>query len=314
MSLKENLPSLFLKTLGKTVKESVPLRDHSNFRLGGEADHFFQAKTLEELEKAVHIARKCSVSYYVIGAGCNLLFDDEGFRGLIIKNEAKGIKLKKEKSEVEALSGTPLDELVYFCLEKGLTGFEFLAGIPGTVGGAVFSNSGAFGGSIGDFLEEALLLGERGKRVRVNKDYFVFGYRESYLKRKHNLLLKAVFVLQPGDKARIEETIEMNLQKRERKHPPQSSAYAGSYFKNPVFPDGKKVAAAYLLDKVGAKGLRFGGAAVYDLHSNFIINQENASCEDVRTLAQELKQRVREKFGVELEEEIIYLPATSSMP
>ncbi len=290
------------------------MSEYSHFKIGGRADYFFEAETLAELVRAVKICRKSNFPYYVIGAGCNLLFDDQGFRGIIIKNAAKGISLRKERGEVEALSGTSLNELVDFCLQRGLAGVEILAGIPGTVGGAVFSNAGAFGKSMGDLLKEAILLDEEGKKIRVSRDYFAFDYRDSFLKRKHLLLLKAVFILQPGEKERIKETIEENLKSRENKHPPQNTAYAGSYFKNPVFPDGKKVAAAYLLDQVGAKALKVGGAAVSSLHSNFIINQENASSRDIRALAQELKGRVKDKFNIELEEEVIYLPASSSMP
>lgn len=314
MEWKRDFLSLFLKEIGQPLKTSVLLREYSHFRIGGTADYFFEASTLEELEKAVRLARRFSVPYYVIGAGCNLLFDDKGFRGLIIRNAANGLSLRKGRAEVEALSGAPLEELVDFCLENSLSGFEFLAGIPGTVGGAVYGNAGALERYIGDFLKDAFLLDEKGKEVRVQKDYFAFNYRYSFLKQKHDLLLKAVFVLEHGDKDRIREKIKENLKNREKKHPSKNTAYAGSYFKNPVFPDGEKVAAAYLMDQVGAKALKVGGAAVSGAHSNFIINQKNASSRDVRTLAQEIKRRVNEKFGIELEEEVIFLPATSSMP
>jgi UDP-N-acetylmuramate dehydrogenase len=314
MAPEKDFSSLFMRAFGRPFRRSVPLSEYSHFKIGGRADYFFEAKTLAELVRAVKICRKSNVPYYVIGAGCNLLFDDQGFRGIIIKNAAKGIILRKERGEVEALSGTSLNELVDFCLQRGLAGVEILAGIPGTVGGAVFSNAGAFGKSVGDLLKEAILLDEEGKKIRVSRDYFAFDYRNSFLKRKHLLLLKAVFILQPGEKGRIKEAIEENLKSRESKHPPQNTAYAGSYFKNPVFPDGKKVAAAYLLDQVEAKTLKVGGAAVSSLHSNFIINQENASSRDIRALAQELKGRVKDKFNIELEEEVIYLPASSSMP
>ena len=314
MAPEKDFSSLFLKALGRPLQKSVSLSEYSNFRIGGQADYFFEAKTLEELVRAVNISRKYFVRYYVIGGGCNLLFDDEGFRGIIIKNTAKGISLRDERREVEALSGTRLDELVEFCMERSLTGFEFLAGIPGTVGGAVFSNAGAFGRCVGDFLREALLLDVKGKKISVSRDYFAFDYRDSFLKKKQHLLLQAAFALKPGKKEMIKETIAENLRSREERHPPQNTSYAGSYFKNPAFPDGKKVAAAYFLDQVGAKTLKIGGAAVYSLHSNFIVNQENASSGDVRALARELKNRVKERFGIDLEEEVIYLPAISSMP
>ncbi|MFP4082529.1 MAG: UDP-N-acetylmuramate dehydrogenase [Candidatus Aminicenantes bacterium] len=296
------------------MREAVLLKDHSNFKIGGPADYFFEVRSVAELVKTVCLARQCSVPYYVIGAGCNLLFDDEGFRGLIIKNCCQGLKRLAGKDEIEILSGTPLPEVVSFCLEERLAGFEFLAGIPGTVGGAVFSNAGAFGEAVGDFLREALLLDEKGEEIKVNREHFAFNYRHSFLKQKHQLLLKAFFKLREGEKEEIKGKMEMNLERRRRNHPPPNTAYAGSYFKNPVLPSGEKVAAAYLLERVEARGLKRGGAAVYPYHSNFIINQGNASSRDVLGLAGELKKRVKQKYGLELKEEVMFLPANSSMP
>jgi UDP-N-acetylmuramate dehydrogenase len=134
------------------------------------------------------------------------------------------------------------------------------------------------------------------------------------LSKKYDVFLRAVFELHQGDKEEIKAHIEENLEKRRSNHPPEEVACAGSYFKNPVLPDGGRVSAAHFLDKVGAKDMRVGGAAVYRGHANFIINKEKASAQDVLRLAQELKGRVRERFGVELEEEVIFLPAGSSTP
>lgn len=308
-----DFPSLFLETLGKSLKRSIPLSHHSSFKIGGEADYFFEATSTSELANAVSLARKYALPYYVIGEGCNLLFDDKGFRGLIIKNGVKGLRRESETEEIEILSGTPLKDMVRFCLEEGLSGFEFLAGIPGSVGGAVFGNAGAFGESIGDYLKEALLLDAKGEEVKVTKDYFAFHYRYSYLKQKHDLLLKAFFVLNKGRREKIKKRIDKNLEERRAKHPPEDTAYAGSYFKNPVLPDGKKMMAGSLLDQVGAKGLKVGEAAVHHTHSNFLINLGKASAQEVLSLASELKRRVEEKFGIEFEEEVIFLPAESSM-
>ena len=304
----------FLENVGKPLKKSVLLKDHSNFRIGGKADYFFEATSILELVTSILLAREHSFPYYIIGGGNNILFDDDGFRGLIIKNGVKGIKQRGEKAEIEAFSGTPLRDLLQFSIEEGLSGFEFLAGIPGTVGGAVFGNAGAFDQSIGNFLKDAEILGGKGERVKVKRDYFEFSYRQSILSKKHDVLLKAVFELHHGKKEEIKAHIEENLKKRKRNHPPEGVACAGSYFKNPVLPEGRKVPAAYLLDKVGAKKMREGGAAVYPGHANFIVNQGNASAQDVFRIAQELKRRVRERFGVELEEEVIFLPAGSPAP
>jgi len=311
---KPDFPGHFLDNVGKPLKKSVLLRDYSNFKIGGEADYFFEATSIAELLKSILLAREQSFPYFIIGGGYNLLFDDDGFRGLIIKNSAKGIKQMGKKAEIEALAGTPLRDLIQFSIEKGFSGFEFLAGIPGTVGGAVFSNAGAFGHSIGEFLKDAEILNRQGERVKVKSDYFEFRYRHSVLSKKYDVFLRAVFELQQGEKEEIKARIEENLEKRKSNHPPEDAAYAGSYFKNPVLPDGRRVPAAHFLDKVGAKNVRVGGAAVYGDHANFIMNKEKASAQDVLRLAQELKERVRERFGVELEEEVIFLPARPSTP
>ena len=311
---RPGFPGHFLDNVGKPLKESVLLRDYSNFNIGGKADYFFEAISITELVKSILLAREHSFPYFIIGGGYNLLFDDDGFRGLIIKNSVIGIKQMGKKAEIEALAGTPLGDLIQFSTDKSLSGFEFLAGIPGTVGGAVFSNAGAFGNSIGTFLKDAEILSKKGKRVKVKKDYFEFKYRHSVLNKKYDVFLRAVFELQQGEKEEIKAHIEENLEKRKSNHPPEEVACAGSYFKNPVLPDGRRVPAAYFLDKVGAKNMRVGGAAVYEGHANFIINEERASAQDVLRLAQELKGRVRERFSVELEEEVIFLPAGSSTP
>jgi UDP-N-acetylmuramate dehydrogenase len=310
---KSDFSERFAECVGRPLEHFVPLDEFANFRIGGRADYFFTADSLEEIVLAVRLAKEFFIPYYIIGGGYNLLFDDEGFRGLIIKNNAQGIK-QRGRVKIEALSGTDLSELVAFCVDKGLQGFEFLAGIPGTVGGAVFGNAGAFDQSIGDFLEKALVLNEKCEQIEVDRDYFSFAYRQSFLRTSREFLLKVIFEFEEGDKEKIEVSIDGILAERKKKHPSYDVACAGSYFKNPVLPDGKRIAAAYLLDQVGAKEVTVGGAAVFENHANFIINRKDATAQNILDLAQELKRRVREKFGVELEEEVIFLPAKPSMP
>jgi UDP-N-acetylmuramate dehydrogenase len=292
----------------------VSLRRHSSFRVGGPADHFFAARSLKELKSCLRFAHEQALSYYVIGAGTNMLFADGGFRGLIVKNGVQGISRGKSRGLVVARGGTPLADLVSFALEEGLEGMEFAAGIPGTTGGAVFGNAGAWGQSIGQLVEEAVVLDEQGKEIRVGRDFFEFGYRDSLLKRRHLTVLEAGFRLRKGDKGRIKAAMDENLAKRRSPRPSPKMAYAGSFFKNPVLPDGTRTAAGRLLDEVGAKKLRRGGAGVYAGHANFIINYGGATAQDIRSLAREMKARVKRKFGIELEEEVIYLPAGFSMP
>jgi UDP-N-acetylmuramate dehydrogenase len=242
-----------------------------------------------------------------------MLFADEGYRGLILKNEIKGIQRQKSSGRIEVLAGTPLADLVSFALEEGWTGLEFAAGIPGTVGGAVYGNAGAWGFAIGQLLLQAALLDGQGREFRVGNDYFGFGYRDSLLKKRHLTILEVVLRLRQGDKGRIKAKMEESLAKRKSPCPSPKMAYAGSFFKNPLLPDGTKMAAGSLLEKVGAKELRKGGAAVYPGHANFILNRGGASAADIRGLARTMKARVKKEFGITLEEEVVYLPADFSM-
>jgi UDP-N-acetylmuramate dehydrogenase len=311
---KEPFPELFREAVGEPLRENVRLRDFSSFRIGGPADYFFCPASPGQLKASLDLARRHSLPWYIIGGGYNLLFADEGFRGLILRNGLKGVKREGGPREIEVSSGTDLGELVRLAKDAGLSGLEFLSGIPGSVGGAVCGNAGAFGQSVGDFLKEAVLLSAEGEERTASRDYFEFQYRHSCLKKDRNVLISAVFELEPGDRIKTESLVEDYLQRRKAKHPPWSTACAGSYFKNPVMPDGTKVAAGYLLEQVGAKSLRVGEAAVYSGHANFIINLGGARSCDVRELARLLKERVKEQFGVELEEEVIYLPAAGGEP
>jgi UDP-N-acetylmuramate dehydrogenase len=309
-----SIPRLFQEAMERPLRRRVSLRRHSSFRIGGPADYFFAARSLREIRSCLRFVHERSLSYYIIGSGTNMLFADGGFRGLILKNEVRGINRIRGEGRVVALAGTPLADLVSFALEDGLEGIEFAAGIPGTVGGAVFGNAGAWGSSIGQLLKEAVILDEQGNETRVGKEHFEFGYRDSSLKRRHLTVIETVFKLRKGDKGRIKAKMDENLAKRKSPCPSPKMAYAGSFFKNPVLPDGTRMAAGRLLEKVGAKELKKGGAQVYAGHANFILNCGGATAEDIRALARTMKARVKRKFGIELQEEVIYLPAGFSMP
>ena len=303
-----NILSSFLDAVGKPLQESESLKDHSHFKIGGNADYFFSVSSAEELVKAVCFARRVQLPYYILGGGFNLLFDDEGFRGLIIQNCAEGIEQSGDK-EIEVASGTSLPALVRYCSLKELGGLEFLAGIPGTIGGAVYGNAGAFNRDIGSCVKTARILKTYGEVVTVDQAYFNFDYRGSILKTQHDVLLQITLGVYKAARHTIEITLEDIHKKRVQKHPPWEIACAGSYFKNPTLETGEKIPAASLLDQIGAKDMRVGGAAVYAHHANFIINTGVATSQDVLSLASDLKQRIKEKFNIELEEEVIHLPA-----
>jgi UDP-N-acetylmuramate dehydrogenase len=310
MDPRKRLREAFLDRLGAAPSENVPLSALSSFGIGGPADLFFEARSESELETSISLALAEKSPYYVIGGGFNLLFDDAGYRGLIIRNRLEGVV--RDGHRLKALSGTGLSCVLREALEAGLTGLEFLAGIPGTVGGAVYGNAGAYGWSIGDVLETAALYMPGNGRETAPRDALGFGYRDSSLKRGRGIVLSAVLVCSPGDRQESEARIREILQKRWTKHPPHGTACAGSYFKNSCSESGARIAAGQLLDQAGARGLSVGDAAVSDVHCNFIINRGHARAADVLALAEALKERVYKTFGVRLEEEVIYLRADAS--
>jgi len=294
-------------------KKNVSLGEYSSFRIGGTADLFFEASGAGELRAAVTFARRERIPFYVIGGGYNILFADEGYRGLIIRNRAQGIRPGPGANEFVVLSGTSLSRVLDYALENRLEGLEFLAGIPGSVGGAVFSNAGSFGRAVGDLLVATVFLDREGNERNLSPEEMEFGYRRSILQARHEIVLEARFRAVPGDPGAILARIRENMEKRKLKHPAWGTPCAGSYFKNPVLPDGTKIPAGRLLEEAGAKECRVGDAAVFSGHANFLINLGRARAADMRTRAAELKARVKAKSGILLEEEVIYLPEAFSM-
>jgi len=308
-----DFPILFEDNLGQPLRTGVLLGEHSSFRIGGPADYFFAARSAQELMMAVRLARRQGLRHFVIGGGTNILFDDAGYRGLIIKNIARGLSRLPGEPMLEAVSGTRLDELVHLAASQGLAGLEFMAGIPGTVGGAVFGNAGAFGHSIGQCLQEAVLFDRNDLEIRVGVDSLGFSYRRSSLRRDKAVLIRATFRLQAGDGEKVRSDMDCFLEQRKARQPAWPAACAGCYFKNPVRPDGSRISAGKLLEEVGAREMSVGDAAVAAAHCNFILNRGGAKASDVLGLAEELKKKVRARFGLELEEEVIRLAATDSM-
>lgn len=300
--LKEVFENLF-ETLGQNLKQNEKLAPHTTFGIGGEALFFYVARKPQDLIQAVQIAKECKIPFFVLGGGSNVLVSDSGFKGLVIKNQCDKIFLSEK--EITCQSGVFLDDLVSLSCENSLSGVEFAAGIPGTIGGAVYGNAGAFGKAVGDLLSEAIILNSQGKIKKVKKEYLEFGYRESKLKKTKDVLLSATFALTKGEKDKIKKEIQENLEER-RIMLPQKEKSAGCFFKN-VVENGKKISAGFLLEQVGAKKIKEGDAAVFEKHANILINLSKAKSKEVRRLANLLKRKVKEKFNIDLEEEVVYL-------
>ena len=290
--------------LGDKLRPNEILALHTYFGIGGAADFFFEAKKIEQLLDAVLLAQELKINYFILGEGSNLLVSDRGFKGMVIKNSCRRVELNKSK--ITAQSGSKLKDLVNMATANSLSGIEFCAGIPGTVGGAIFGNVGAFGRSIGELLREAVVLRKNGEIEVVDREHFDFAYRYSNLKKSGDILLSATIQLKKGKEERIKLKVEKNLTDRKKRLPWKRNS-AGCFFKNIVTHDGNKVSAGFLLDQVGAKKLEVGDAAVFEKHANVFINRGDAKAKEVKKLARILKDRVEKRFGVELEPEVIFV-------
>jgi len=300
-----------LKARLRWAKEGELLFSHTTMKVGGPAQLFAHADSSQKLVEAVIAARELDVPYFVMSGGSNLVIDDAGLSGLVVKFTAS--TLVADDLALGCEGGLELWQLVQEAANRGWGGLENLAGIPGSVGGAVFGNAGAFGYSIGDILESGVILTPSNTIETVNNDYFRFRYRHSYLKESGDILLSVKLCFKPDNRERLWTKMNEILALRAEKHPPHDRPCAGSFFKNIEKADEPygKLAAGILLDKVGAKNLRIGQAGVYHKHANIIVNHGGARYADIRRLANLMRQRVADQFGITLEEEIRYIEGLS---
>ena len=305
------------RVLGDALLTQEPLRHHTTFRIGGPADFYVAARTPDQLVTSLRAGHEAGIPVFLLGGGSNLLVSDEGFRGLVVRNACESITFDGTAAHVEC--GADFLELIYRCRDQGLTGLEFAAGIPGSVGGALYGNAGCYGDDIGRYTIECTVCMHDGTRVETQPaPWFRFAYRDSRLKREPRVLLSCLLQFQRGDRAEIQKVIEEKLEIRRVKHPQwRVEPTAGSYFKNlppdwrmpgaKLSPGTRRVPAGQLLDECDCRGLRVGDAMVYAKHANIIVNAGRATAREVLELAAEMKRRVREKFEVELEEEVMFL-------
>lgn len=268
-------------------------------RVGGPADLLIVCESVDEIVRAVGLAREHGVPWMLLGGGCNVLVADAGIRGLVIINKAAGIEFAG--TDVRAEAGASLASLARETVERGLAGLEWATGLPGTVGGAVVGNAGAFDGDIAGVLSGATVLQPDGVVVERPNEWFEFAYRSSRLKREHGdtgyAILAATFGLRRGDPQALAARAVEILDWRRTKHP--AGATMGSTFKNP--PGGH---AGYLIEQAGLRGYRIGGAQISELHGNFFMNTGGATAADVLALIEHTREKVLRQFGVELELEI----------
>jgi len=285
--------------LGDKVKENVSLAPYTSARIGGPADILIIAESADELARIIKLLRKLDLDYLMLGGGSNVLVSDKGVRGVVVLNRAKGVRFHNgDQPSVTVESGVIFSNLANRCASKGFAGLEWAATVPGTVGGAVYGNAGAFGGDIAGNLIWAELLTENG-REKFTVEQMGYAYRTSILKRGEldGIVLSAELSLRNSTKEEVTTNIEQFSAHRKATQPPGASM--GSMFKN---PNGDY--AGKLIEAAGLKGTRIGNAEVSPLHGNFFINHDNTKAEDIRSLIQLVMKTVKETQGVDLELEI----------
>ena len=301
--IQKNVKNEIIKELGpERVLLDELMAKHTTFKIGGPVDLFYSARSEEEIVKAVTLARKLNFPYFILGNGSNLLVGDRGFRGLVIKYEAANlIGPAKESSEGKVVveAGALLSQLVEESLRSGWGGLEFLVGIPGSVGGAVRGNAGAWQKSIADLIYRVKILDESGKVIWLGKSDCRFSYRQSRFKISGEIILAVELILIKKEKKEILKMIEEYTFKRNNQ---PKEASAGCVFINP-----KPYSAGEMIQQCGLRGKKVNQAQISLSHANFIVNLGKAKAEDVLSLMKTIKEKVKERFGTDLREEIVLL-------
>ena len=318
MTITEQLQAI----VGNRVKEDEPMSKHTNFRIGGPAKWFVEIKSVEELQQILKIAQAQNVSTFVFGGGSNLLVDDSGFNGIVIKIAMRDMKINGTR--VYAQAGVLSAALARAAAKAGLAGFTWAISLPGTIGGAVRGNAGCFGGETKDFLVEVEVL-RASHMVTMSKDQLAFGYRDSAIKHSTDIVLSATFEFPVGDPVRLVKELDEKLAARKSSQPLDAGS-AGCLFKNyEISSDDelqrlkekldiplevsttRRLSAGWLIDQLDLKGMQIGGAKISNQHGNFVVNTGSATADDVMQLVALIKTRARNSFGIQLEEEVFFL-------
>lgn len=275
-----------------------PMSKHTTFRVGGPADYFVMPKNVQEVQDVVALCHQMGVPYYVVGNGSNLLVSDRGYRGVILQIYKEMNQIQVEGTTVKVQAGALLSKVGSKTLEAGLSGFEFAAGIPGTVGGAVVMNAGAYGGEMKNILKSATVLSPEGRVFTLYNGDLELGYRTSVIAKKEYVVLEAEYELQAGEKEAIRARMDELKVQRATKQPLEFPS-AGSTFKRP-----EGYFAGKLIQDAGLRGFQVGGAQVSEKHCGFVINTGDATAADILRLMELVSEKVMQQFGVKLEPEV----------
>lgn len=281
------------------VKIDEPMRKHTNFKIGGNADVFVIAKNIEEIKCVIKFSKENNILLTILGNGSNVLVSDKGIRGIVLQVGTKEIKIEKhENALIEVDAGAMLGALAQILLKQSISGFEFAAGIPGSIGGAIRMNAGAYGGEIKDIVKDVTVLNEKGEINVLTNEECEFSYRHSRFTDSKEIVIKVTLELPLGDEAEIKAKMDEYDQSRREKQPLNLPS-AGSTFKR-----GSDFITAKLIDECGLKGYTSGDAQVSTLHAGFVVNLGNATAQDVLNVVNHVKQVVLEKTGKQIELEV----------
>ncbi len=291
--------ALFAENMGAEVIENAPMSKYTSFKCGGNASLLIIPDSIGGIKMIIDFCREKGVEPLVIGNGSNLLVTDGGINSVVIKIGSKLSKIELiDDTTICCEAGASMKSLCMFALENSLSGLEFAYGIPGTLGGAVYMNAGAYGGEMKDVLHACQHIDKDGEFGALEKDELDLSYRHSAYTDNGYTILSAVLKMKKGDKAEIKEAMDLNLRKRKEKQPLEFGS-AGSTFKRP-----EGYFAGALIEQSGLKGYTVGGAQVSEKHAGFVINKNGATATDVITLIRDVQNKVYEKFGVKLETEV----------
>ena len=297
--MNEEIKQKFCREFGSDrVLLEEPMKRHTTFRIGGPAEVFVMPGNLEEMQRILEICRTEDLPYFILGNGSNLLVGDGGFRGVVLQIFKKMNDVRVEGERVTAQAGVLLSKVASAAYNASLTGLEFAAGIPGTLGGAVRMNAGAYGGEMKQVLESAVVLTQEGELLTIPVEELGLAYRTSVVEKKDYVVVEATLRLKKGDQAAIREVMDDLKQRRVTKQPLEFGS-AGSTFKRP-----EGYFAGKLIEDAGLRGFRIGDAQVSEKHCGFVINRGNATAAQVCELMQEVVKKVKETSGVTLEPEV----------
>lgn len=280
------------------IRKNEPMKDHTSFAIGGPADLMLVTENVEELRKAVAFCHANNMKYFIFGLGSNILVRDKGIRGVVIKLGNNFNQLRVNNEQISAEAGVSLSHLAKAALQYELSGLEFAEGIPGSLGGAIFMNAGAYGGEMKDILFEVTAIDHDGTIKQYTPDEMLMSYRKSIFQLNGHIIVSAVIKLKKDKKESIKARMDDFARRRQEKQPLDYPS-AGSTFKRPP-----NFFVGPMIEELGLKGYQIGGAQVSSKHAGFIINAGNASARDVLDLITHIQKKVKERYGVELQTEI----------